>query len=387
MPGDPSQEKQQKNGEQGRLATPDEFRLLVDALQGDRSALEKAAASLEPGPIARFHRLGPALARRAFQQQPPLATPAPWRLAFQQSTARQLLFQRHLLLVGEQLAESRIPWLPIKGLDLCSRVYGSPEDRPAGDIDILVPPDRLAEARTALESSGWKGAFHGHRYESFLADEGYCWLAAQPDGSQLEVHFRFWGMIPEGYPGDLFQRSLEAPSLGASARRAGLEDAYLLAAVHAWMTPPPRPLLHWWDLERIAAKEPQGIGQQVPRLARQWHLELPVALASAQAATLWPDKVHGAIAKQLVSSLRRPERLVFNRAKREGSDSISLPRMTLARLCASRSSRSGWKALGRRLWAHPGIVDRETPERWQWPVRRLVHLGRRVGLPFFTSPP
>lgn len=372
-------------GEKIGLPTPDELHLLVAALSGDDSSLNKVASNLDPQTVAQSHRLGPALYRLASGRQPPQSLPAPWRLTFQQSTARHLLFQQHLRLVGEQLAESGIPWLPIKGLDLCSRTYVNPEDRPAGDIDILVPPEKLAQARSALERTGWKGAFEGHRYESFLADEGYCWLATQPDGSQLEVHFRFWGMIPDGFQGDLFHRSQEAPSLGPTARRASLEDAYLLAAVHAWMTSPPRPLLHWWDLERIAAKEPQALAHQVPELARQWHLELPVALAAAQAATLWPDGVHGEIAVQLVSGLRQPERLVFRRAKQGGSDSISLPRITLARLFASRPSRSGWNALGRRLWAHPGIVDRETPEQWRWPVRRLVHLGRRAKLLFFSK--
>ena len=42
------------------------------------------------------------------------------------------------------------------------------------------------------------------------------------------------------------------PSLPAGGRRLELHHAYLAAAVHAWLSPPPRGVGIWWDLERIA---------------------------------------------------------------------------------------------------------------------------------------
>ncbi len=355
---------------------PKDLRLLVQALGGDRQALERAAG-LETRTV-RDHRLEPALYLRALELGPGFAAPAGWRSSFQQTVARQLLFERHLQRIGKLLAAAGIPWLPIKGLDLCSRIYRQPEERPAGDIDILVQPQHLQAARRALEEEGWCAAFHGDRYEAFLRDEGYCWLTAQPDGTQLEVHFRLWGMAPEAYGESLFARATADPSLGATGHRPSLEDAYLLAAVHVWMSSPPRPLLQWLDLHLLARAASESFPGKVLDLARQWHLDLPVALAAAQTRALWPSEVQNHIAQGLSSELRPLERRLFQRAEREGADGISLGALTLTRLLSRRRSRSGWRAVSRRIWAHPGIVERESPTTSTWPLRRLGHLWRRV---------
>lgn len=363
------------------LPTPMPLLQLAAALSGDEVALREIAATPHRSAAAIEHRLAPALYRRASRVQPPISLPQAWRTSFQRSTARHMLFEQHLRSVAQHLGKAGVAWLPIKGLDLCSRTFEFREDRPAGDIDILIRRQDLSATRDALNRAGWQDAFGGPRYERFLRDEGYCWLAAQPDGCQLEVHFRFWGTVPEGYEEELFGRSLEDPLLGPSARRPSLDDAYLLTAVHAWMSPPPRPLIHWWDLESIAAHSPQKNGKGISRLAARWQLQLPVAIAASQTAALWPRSFHGDIAGNLSGSLRRAEKRSFHRARIGGSDAVTLAGLTFARLLARRPSRSGWRALGRRVWAHPGVVARETPERWSWPRRRLGHLWRRLGLP------
>ena len=143
-----------------------------------------------------------------------------------------------------------------------------------------------------------------------------------------------------------------------------------MAAVHTWLNPPPRPLLAWWDLERIAAAEP-GMADEAASLAETWDLQLPAGLAAAQVAALWPSAPNRTIADRLLGGLRPIERF----AARQG-EAVGLKSIVLARLLSGRASRAGWRSLPRRIWSHPGIVEQETPAGRIWPVRRLAHVFR-----------
>ena len=148
-----------------------------------------------------------------------------------------------------------------------------------------------------------------------------------------------------------------------------------MAAVHTWLNPPPRPLLAWWDLERIAAAEPglADLAEDAARLAEEWDLQLPAGLSAAQVARLWPSAPNRAIADRLLGGLRPLERLAARRGEAVGLRSI-----VLARLLSGRASRAGWRSLPRQVWAHPGIVEQETRAGQSWPARRLAHVMRAL---------
>ncbi len=352
-------------------------RHLVRGLAGDPQALEELLSD-SYAPAVMKHRLGPALALRG--KALGLALSDAWNRRLRLAIGRKMLLEHHLSAVGEALGKAEIRWLPIKGFDLGSRAYDAAEERPAGDIDIFVDPSSLARAREVLADLGWVSRAHGRRFESFLEDEGYCWQGRNKDGTELEVHFRLWGMVPTGYPATLFDAATEDPNLGSTAYRCHPADAYLLAAVHTWMDPPPRPLLSWWDLERISGLCPSDrLGEEVAGRALRWQLQLPVLLAAAHAGELWPDGPHHKIAASLRAQLRATERQVVRKALRQGTNRITLGSLTLARLLARRPSRSGVRAVWRRIWAHPGVVERETPEAWPWMARRVFYLAKREG--------
>lgn len=353
--------------------------LCVRGLAGEREALAELLSGEREAAVL-HHRLGPALTLRGRALGAAGAERDRWGRELRATAGRRMLLTHHLGVLGELLGAVGVPWLPLKGFDLGTRAYRRPEDRPASDLDILVETERLRDARATLSGAGWRSRGSGPRYESFLRDEAYCWQARHADGSELEVHFRLWGMVPEGYPRAILDGARSDPGLGATARRSHPADAYVLAAVHTWMDPPPRPFLGWWDLERIAGLEKgKELVLGVIDRGRRWGLQLPIFLAAGHAASLWPESSHGEIATALKGELRAAERRLVGKARLRGTDHLSLGSVTLARLLSRRPSRSGWAAVRRRVWPHPGVIERGTPESWPWLARRWGYLAHQQG--------
>lgn len=358
-------------GEPGRIWLDPVDQLAVRALRGEAEAIEQASHHPTLGALS---RLAPALALRARSVGIVLSEEPddPWSLVLRREVVRGLQFDQALRSVAAALDTAAVPWAPIKGLDLRSRVYDLAEERPCFDIDIAVAPSELVRARQALESDGWIGLWTDPRAEAFLAQEGYCWMARSPDGVLLEVHFRLWGMVPEGLLEEMMaQATTESGSESSvGGLRVELPYAFALAACHLFQSAPPRGPIAWWDLERIAARAPTGFVEATVAVARRWDLQLPVALAARYSGSVWQCARATELGERLMLDLRWWERQVAVRALRTGVGRLSLASLVLARLLSGRRSRSGWLGLRRRLWAHPGIVARATPERWPWAARR-----------------
>jgi hypothetical protein len=340
--------------------------------------LESLAANPGSADLAKLHRVGPALALRARRLDLDGPTVDAWRRSLMGSTANRLRIDEGLAGLGSVLGAAGVPWLPIKGSDLGSRVYDRPEERPAGDVDVLVAEADYLRARRALEAAGWYSLTPGSRIDAYLLEEGYAWQATDPTGLLLEVHHRLWGVVPPNFGRALVEAAEPDPALGPTARRLPLAHAWLVAAVHVWLNPQPRPLLAIWDLERIVSP---GFVDDIVRLASDWDLQLPAALAAAYAAGLWPSDPHRRIAGCLMETLRPAERVAARRALQDGVESAPLESIVLARLLSFRESRAGWRSLFRKVWAHPGIVEMETPAGRSWPSRRLAHVLKALQSP------
>ncbi len=344
---------------------------LVRALAEDENALRDCLTG--DIPVDR-HRLRCALVRRA--QGLDLELEAANRRALAGAAAHWMLLRHTLGEVGRAIGEAGVDWVPIKGCDLARRAYPVDVDRPSSDMDVLVRPNDFDLARKALLARGWRSVHDHPTVERYRVEEGYAWQATRDGGPLLEVHHRLWGLIPNGYETILVD---DAP---AASRAPAWHDAYLLAATHHWLNPPPRALLGWWDLERItqSAHDDDAFTTRVAERAITWQVQLPLALAALMANALWPGGAHEAIATRVLPTLRAPERAVVARLVTNGPDAISTPRVVLARLLAGRSSRGGWRVVPRRIWAHAGVVYQETSSEWAWPRRRLTHVLRRLGL-------
>jgi hypothetical protein len=354
------------------------MKTLAVCLAGDPGALAALAADPAGAELAKLHRVGPALALRARRLGIEGPSADSWHRSLLGVTAHRLRIEDRMALLGTALGRAGVAWVPIKGCDLASRVYGRPEERPAGDVDILIAETDYPRARAALEEAGWRSMAPGARIDAYLLEEGYAWQAVDPTGLLLEVHHRLWGMVPSGLAPALLAAAGPDPALGPTARRLPLAQAWLVAAVHVWLNPPPRPLLAVWDLERIAAASPDLTDDAVC-LAVEWDLQLPAVLSAAYAAGLWASDPNRRIADRLMETLRPAERLTTRRALEGGIESTSLESIVLARLLSLRASRAGWRSLPRRIWAHPGIVEMETSAGRSWPARRLEHVLKSFG--------
>lgn len=67
--------------------------------------------------------------------------------------------ERSLLQVVDQLTRAGVPFAVLKGVATAHLDYPDPGLRQFGDVDVLVAPERMAEARRALESGGWRQAY------------------------------------------------------------------------------------------------------------------------------------------------------------------------------------------------------------------------------------
>ncbi|MDA8015958.1 MAG: nucleotidyltransferase family protein [Thermoanaerobaculia bacterium] len=351
----------------------DELRVVANAWDGDEEALQSLAQSDVDGSIANRHRAGSALCRAA--EAAGIEPSESWRRRRRATAGKQMLLEESLRQVATVMAGASVPWAPIKGLDLLTRnppVYPKPEDRPSSDLDILVPEDRLEDARRALLDFGSRDLTSGPLGERYLREEGYAWQAVLPSSVLVEVHFRLWGQVDPDWPAALLTAAVADDEMRGALRLLP-SDAFLLAATHAFTVATPRGAGIWRDLTALARAHPD-LTSSVVENAERFGLQLPVARAASLAAELWGTSVCAEIGRHLEGSLRAPEKRLLRKSVAE----LPLSDLTLARHLAGRRCRHGIvRAAWRRLWPHPGVIEGSTPEGW-WLLRRLqFHLPRR----------
>lgn len=352
---------------------------LASALEGDAEALRALLADGASGELARRHRTGPALYRHARLLDATGPALDAWRHEARTSAARHLALAAVLDDAAQALEGAGVAWAPLKGFDLATRFEDRGEQRPTGDLDLLVAPTDLETGREALLAAGFQGFEETPRSGAYLREEGYAWQATHPSGVLLELHFRLWGLVPEDFAAGVLERARPEATLPPGGRRLRLADAYVVAAVHLWLDPPPRKLLAFYDLPRLAEHlEEADETDEVVEAAADGDLELPVALAAEVSSALWRRDACGEVVRRLAARLRTAERFFAARLRRRGLAAAPLHAIVLARLLARRRSRHGLpRTVGRRLWPHPGTVERLTPDDWPWIRRRFAATLRR----------
>lgn len=357
-----------------------ELRLCAAGLAGDPEALSRLASSPELETLVVANRIAPGLAIRASELGVTGAQVAVWNQHLRAAAALRLQLQATMNSLSEALAEGEIAWAPLKGMGLDPRYYKHPEERISTDLDVLISPRDLQSAVKILENHGFCSLAATDRQRRFVEDEGYNWKFSFGNSLLVELHFRLWGGVPEELAAGMLNRSQLEPRLGPTARAVGHPDAFIVAAVHVWQTPPPRYLTLWWDLLRIADALDDKSTRAVINRAIEYGLQAYVADSSEAAADLWSHPRLHLISDELKRRLRSPERWMSKIARQSIPTQAGLEIITLGRLLANRPSRSGWRAVPRRIWAHPGIVDADTPDTWSWPRRRLTHVARALRL-------
>ncbi len=238
------------------------------------------------------------LALRRLGSFPELGTLEPvLRAAHTRNALWALASVEHLATVEKTLAADRVPWCVLKGVPLSQRHYGDPAARRVGDIDILVPPQYVRAADTALVGCGWRRV--GLNAEGPLPAPRYWheqrYVAA--DDMTLELHHR---LHPNPHllalpTGKLLERA-EHVSLGGVRVPVLDSVAELLylsthGSRHAWYR-----LLWVCDIAVISANALPGLLEQTHRAAVRMGLLQPLAqallLAEQLLATPAPPWAH-----------------------------------------------------------------------------------------------
>ncbi len=146
---------------------------------------------------------------------------------FQDNALRSLVFERELEQIIATFAREGIPFTLLKGLATGRLVYGSPAERPIGDLDLLVPFDDMARARRTLrhigyESIGWAGLDRVARWQHAFRSE-MPMLCTRPDryGLVTELH---WSLLEIPY---YIQRIHMAEVWSAAAPAPGHAGAFI----------------------------------------------------------------------------------------------------------------------------------------------------------------
>ena len=151
-----------------------------------------------------------------------------------QTIGYNLAVHGELQSIGRALRARGIDVAPLKGTHLAQRLFGALDARRVGDIDILVPEERLEDARAVLFDLGYgrrSGASVGIEEHSF---HGVPYIRVGPNCSfVVELH---WGLnnprfVSVEYAG-LWRRIREAAPAGAALMPLPSEETLLFLALH-----------------------------------------------------------------------------------------------------------------------------------------------------------
>jgi Uncharacterised nucleotidyltransferase len=320
------------------------------------------------------HGLGPLMHRHLSRFEMPVPKPAAaalWARA-------QLVAERNGRRIAELVAIARdlhaqgVPFLPFKGPALAARAYGDVSLREFNDLDLLVAPADVPQARRILEKRGYspRTALDAVRDELWMRS-GSCYELplANERGDLVELQWRAnpdVGIPPTEEPGwwaSAQTHRFEGVDICVMAREEEMLALLVHGSKHSWAS------IDWLVDVAELTRTPGFPWQRLMALARDHAAERRAALGLRLAHDLLelplPDEVAGfarraridAVASGIVASLLK--------SRYVQPSPIRVLRAELA-LCDSWS---------RRVARIAGLA-RPTPGDWQWTrlPRRLAFL-------------
>jgi hypothetical protein len=143
------------------------------------------------------------------------------------AAAAHLARLRLIRRVREIIEPIERPWAILKGIDLATRLYNEPPDRPSGDCDIMVRPEDRRLFSDRLVAAGF--APSDHHIELHTGREGQVDLHAAFVNADRITARRHVLTTPEGWETRRERLETEAGVLPV----LGLEDLALYLAAHA----------------------------------------------------------------------------------------------------------------------------------------------------------
>jgi hypothetical protein len=255
-----------------------------------------------------------------------------------ETTALNLALGAQLSDILEVFERAGIPAVALKG-PVLAHAYGHPGVRPFGDLDVLVPRARAAEAVAALRASGYRPADQHSIVEGVhpAAGREFVLVPDRPDRVSVEVQVDVTNWpLPVALPAEaLIERARPLTVGGRAVAALSAEDHVLTLAIHGTR--------HGWNSLRfisdIHAVAADGV---------DWTLAHQRAAAARMARML---NVGLMLADEVLGSPLPPAALDPARADRAA---VGLARALAARLFTRELARDD------RLWkARVALASRE----------------------------
>ncbi len=184
--------------------------------------------------------------------------------AWRRNLGDQALFRQVMAEISGEAAARGLPVLALKGADLAQRVYG-PGERSSNDLDLLVPPERLAEMESLLGTVGFRC---DHREPLNARKHWFASTYRLIDRPRVQVDLH-WGL---GTPGRvhwdlpaLFERAEDVPGCEGLLRME-VHDLLVYLALHAVAFHGAAGRWVWWlDLHRLVTAGEIGRSELVSR--------------------------------------------------------------------------------------------------------------------------
>jgi hypothetical protein len=164
------------------------------------------------------------------------------RQVFLVSCVRSLHMERQLQEIIEAFQQEGVRVLVLRGPALAFSLYPDPAMRPSGDLDLLVLPEQVVQARNILESLGYTCL--AKRFETakdFFREE--CFIHQESPGNRfpVDLHWVHWELHPffkgseQVYIEDLFHRAWKVETSTLTFETLHPVDYLIHSAIHLVM--------------------------------------------------------------------------------------------------------------------------------------------------------
>ena len=248
---------------------------------------------------------------------------------YHQNLVRNTYLLHELGILLDHMTKENIQVVLLKGAALIESGYGDPAARPMADLDLLILPEDINEARVVLEDAGFKSSIHepwpefSQRYRQVVeynkSDGGrYPYL--------IDLH---WGILDIPYyehiqVEDIFERANQADNLTSFPCP---EDHFLILCGHLGLHERYNaPLIRYFDLALLIQQGGDNFSwEEVMERAVDWQLVIPLQRALFRLKSLWPEIVTESVTRKATELASTPEEhriysLVVDRQRNPTSD-------------------------------------------------------------------
>jgi len=203
--------------------------------------------------------------------RPPESITDHMRMSFLESRVRILRSERQLGEILDAFQGEGVRALVLRGPALAWSVYPNPALRPGSDLDLLVLPEQIIQARAILEHLGYKCL--SKRFEEtkdFFREEDFIHRTNPRDNLVVDLHWVHWELHPffgisrDVGIEDLFRRALKVKSSSLTFATLHPVDALINAAIHMAM-------IHNRDMRLIWICDIALLARQL-RIPEDWEL-------------------------------------------------------------------------------------------------------------------